>query len=172
LSETLAALPRLRTARLRLAPLGLSDAAQFRAVTDDPKIIAGVDFLSHPFTLADARALIRGAGDGRDRFIGISRNARLIGVVGAHLKAHERIEIGYWIGSAWSGRGYATEAAAAVIASLRRRFPQRRIFAECRPGNRASWRVLEKLGFSPTGKPGARPGRADLVLRGASEGPG
>ena len=164
MSDTLAGLPEIATARLRLAPLRREDAAALSAITDDPAIIASIDFLQSPFTPAEAEVLICGKGDGRDCFFGAWDGASLIGLVGAHLAGEDRIEIGYWIASQRQGRGYATEAAAAVIGLVQSRFPARRIFAECRRDNRASWRVLEKLGFRATGRPGARPERQELVL--------
>jgi RimJ/RimL family protein N-acetyltransferase len=146
-----------------LAPLQLGDAAALRDLTDDPTIAGAIDFLPLPFTQAAAEALIRGIG-ARDCFVGARHEARLIGVVGAHLEGDDRVEIGYWIGRDWRGQGFATEAAGAVVAQLRRDFPARRIIAECRPDNDASWRVLEKLGFRATGAAGARPGRRQLAL--------
>ena len=164
MSETLIGLQGMTTARLRLAPLRAADAAALSAITDDPAIVANIHFLRSPFTPTDAAALISGSGDGRDCFVGAWHGSDLVGVVGAHLGGDDRIEVGYWVASQKQGRGYATEAAGAVIAVLRSRFPARRIFAECRRDNRASWRVLEKLGFRASGKPGARPERQELLF--------
>lgn len=160
------AIPPIATARLRLKPLQAADAPAVAALTDDPEVIAAIDFLTGPFSLEDAAALIRGNGDGRDCFLGCWHHNTLLGVVGAHLRANGEIEIGYWLGSAFHGRGFGTEAAGAVVAMLRRRFPHHRIVAECRPENRASWHVLEKLGFRATGADGHRPDRQRLVLDG------
>ena len=156
-------LPALETPRLRLVRLRPADASALAVLTDDPLITEAIDFLERPFTREDAAALIRAHGDGRDGFFGVWRADRLIGVVGAHLRDPSEIEIGYWIGTAFHGQGYATEASGAVIAMLQREFPARRIIAECRRENRASWRVLEKLGFRPTGAAGSRPGRERLA---------
>ncbi len=164
MSDSLAGLPARRTARLRLAPMRPSDAARLRAITDDRAITDRIHFLARPFTRVAALRLIRGAGDGRDRFIGVWRGLSLVGVVGAHFGGDDRIEIGYWIARAHHGKGYATEAAACVVTLLQRRFAARVVVAECRPDNRASWRVLAKLGFRPTGALGLRPGRHVLAL--------
>jgi RimJ/RimL family protein N-acetyltransferase len=163
MTNALAAL-RPTTKRVRLEPLGLGDAAALHALTDDPAIAGVIDFLPNPFTLADAQDIIRRNDDDSECFFGVWRGDRLAGVVGAHLLGVERIEIGYWVGGAFQGMGLATEAAAAVIAAVQSKFPGRRIVAECRPDNLASWRVLEKLGFRPTGQIGARPGRQLLAL--------
>jgi len=160
---SLGALLRLKTRRLELKPLRRADAAALRAITDMPAIAGAIEFLPSPFTLAAARALIARNEDERECFVGVRRRGRLAGVVGAHRQNEERIEIGYWVGPAYQGQGIATEAAGAVVAALGENFSVR-IVAECRPENRASWRVLEKLGFRATGEEGARPGRKLLAL--------
>jgi RimJ/RimL family protein N-acetyltransferase len=47
---------------------------------------------------------------------------------------------------------------------LKGAYPERRIFAECRPENVASWRLLEKVGFRASGADGVRSGRKRLVF--------
>lgn len=174
--DSLADLPRIETARLSIAALRPEDAQDLRRLTDDPAITAAVDFLPAPFTVRDAEQLIRSGARGQDRFLGAwTRPAGapqtgagtspdlagpdLVGVVGTHLRGPGAIEIGYWIGGAARGRGYAFEAVSAIIGLLVRRFPARIIVAECRPGNVASWGLLQKLGFRDTGEEGHRPGR-------------
>jgi RimJ/RimL family protein N-acetyltransferase len=135
-------------------------------MTDEPAITTAIDFLPTPFTLLDALKLINGHGDGRDCFWGASlrQEAFLIGTVGTHLRAADELEIGYWFVSSVRGQGIATEAADAVVRLVSTAFPNRRIVAECRPQNEASWRLLEKIGFRADGADGARPGRKRLVL--------
>jgi RimJ/RimL family protein N-acetyltransferase len=89
-------------------------------------------------------------------------------VVGAHLRGPGAIEIGYWIGGAARGRGFAYEAVSGLIGLLGRRFPARILVAECRPANTASWGLLHKLGFEDTGEDGHRPGRRVLHRAGPS----
>lgn len=164
--DSLLSLPSCETVRLELRPLMPPDSAVLRTLTDDPAIIAVIPFLSQPFTAADARHLIGKNRTGRDCFFGAWRKGggSLVAVVGAHLRGGAEIEIGYWVGSRFHGKGYGTEAAGAVIALVARHMPTRRIVAECRPENAASWRVLEKLDFRPTGADGTRPGRKLLAL--------
>lgn len=59
-------------------------------------------------------------------------------------------ELGFHIRSAHWGRGYASEAARAVIAYAFGRLGARSLFAGHGPGNDASRRVLEKLRFRHT----------------------
>ncbi|MCJ2013233.1 GNAT family N-acetyltransferase [Methylobacterium sp. J-076] len=166
--DSLADLPRLETERLAIGALRPEDACALRHLTDDPAITGAVDFLPDPFTLDDARDLIRGGNRDGDRFLGVwtrgEGGAALVGVVGAHLRGQGAIEIGYWVGGAARGRGFAFEAVAALVGLLVRRFPARTLVAECRPANTASWGLLRKLGFADTGEEGHRPGRRLLCL--------
>ncbi|KAB1074261.1 GNAT family N-acetyltransferase [Methylobacterium planeticum] len=170
--DSLADLPGLETARLRIAGLAPGDAEAVRTLTDDPAITGAVDFLHAPFTLEDAQDLIRSGHRGSDRFLGAwlrerqgSQREGLVGVVGTHLRGPGAIEIGYWIGGAARGQGFASEAVDGILALLSRRFPHRLIVAECRPGNVASWDLLHKLGFRETGEEGHRPGRRLLEFK-------
>jgi ribosomal-protein-alanine N-acetyltransferase len=61
-----------------------------------------------------------------------------------------RASTGYVLaGDAW-GHGYATEALRAMIA-VSRQLRIVRLYALCHPEHRASWRVLEKCGFTREG---------------------
>ena len=155
------------TPRLRLRLLEVGDAAAFRVMTDDPAITDNVHFLSYPFTIADAKQLILGDGDGRDGFWGVwdLKEAAMIGTVGSHLRGADEIEVGYWFAGSAQGRCLGTEAVGAVVQALGTAFPSRVIYAECRPENTASWRLLERLGFRFCGGNGLRTGRKRLVWR-------
>jgi ribosomal-protein-alanine N-acetyltransferase len=61
--------------------------------------------------------------------------------------AHQRADLGYWLGVPFWGQGYATEAARLVISFGFARLHLHRIQARCFPRNRASARVLEKVGM-------------------------
>lgn len=58
-------------------------------------------------------------------------------------------ELGYGLVPSARGRGLATEAVGAACAHLERRHGVRRLTAEVQPGNSASMRVLQRLGFVP-----------------------
>ena len=155
----------IETARLSLRLLHPTDAAEVQQMTDHPVITDLIHFLPQPFTIADAARMIRGAGDGRDCFVGAwCRNGELVAIVGTHLHGEHEVEIGYWVRADRHGQGYATEAASAIVGALRQAFPHRQVVAECRAENSASWHVLEKLGFRASGEKGQRPGRLRLIL--------
>ena len=166
MSISLTDLPSIATTRLRLRPLREPDADAFRQMTDEPSIVAAVDFLRAPFLLADAVRLIRGEGDGKDCFWGVwlGDDETLVGAIGTHLREGDEVEIGYWFSPAARGQGVASEAVGAVVQAVKTAYPHRRLHAECRPQNAPSWHLLERLGFRADGTDGVRAGRKRLSL--------
>lgn len=160
----LSSLPAVDTPRVSLRPCSLADAEAFQALTNDPVVAEAVDFLSFPFTLTDAERLIAGRDGGRDCFWDVRLLGGMIGVIGTHLRGLDEIEVGYWFAPKVHGRGFASEAVAAMVGALCAAYPGRRIVAECRPQNTASWRLLERTGFCPDGRDGQRAGRKRLVF--------
>jgi len=61
-------------------------------------------------------------------------------------------DIGYELNPKYWGRGYATEAARAMLAFGFDTLGLHRVWAECVAGNLASRRVLEKLGMTLEGR--------------------
>ena len=80
-----------------------------------------------------------------------SRPNELIGMIGAHRQASGMPFLGYWLGSAHWGKGYATEAAQAMVDTLFSLTQIAAIEADVRVINPASRRVLEKSGFRQEG---------------------
>src|SRR5262245_55275775 len=74
----------------------------------------------------------------------------LIGMCGLEWHPGEEPEIGYWLGVPYWGRGYATEAARAVIDHAFEDLRLDLLIAGARVSNPASRRVLEKCGFQWT----------------------
>jgi ribosomal-protein-alanine N-acetyltransferase len=151
-------IPELTTARLRLRLPQLDDAAALLAVLGDPEVTRyhNVPTLT---TLGDARALLerldqRFAAHETIRWaIELGQHREMIGTVGL-LRfdlAHRRAEVGYEIGRRWWGRGLASEATAAVVRYAFSVLGLHRIEAGVLPGNDASVRVLQKLGFLEEG---------------------
>jgi RimJ/RimL family protein N-acetyltransferase len=60
-------------------------------------------------------------------------------------------EIGWVFHSGYQGRGYATEAALALLDYGFRELGLHRIIATCQPENPASYRVMEKIGMRREG---------------------
>lgn len=148
----------ITTPRSRIAPLDVADAVELQGITD-ASVTSRVSFLSEPFTLEDARALVVENAD--HRFYGVRDRASdaLRGVIGVHRRPLGAIEIGYWFAASARGQGLATEAVDAMLDALDGLPTCSRIEAECAVDNRPSWNLLEKLGFKATGNAGLRPER-------------
>lgn len=89
----------------------------------------------------------------------------LIGAIGV---GGTPLGISYFIDPAQTGRGYATEAASAVISLCRDHLHMNALTADHFSDNPASGRVLQKLGFLKTGQDfgtsAARPAPAPILL--------
>ena len=81
----------------------------------------------------------------------LKENNKLIGNIYFAKQEFKTWEIGYVFNRSYQGRGYATEAANAVIAYGFNTRGARRIVAMCNPLNTASWRLLERLGMRREG---------------------
>jgi len=171
----------LETPRLRLRRLVLADEADLIALDLDPEVMryvgspAGVKTTAE--TAARARERIRAAADGEQGPLGFWRiEAREDGAflgLGALLPmpAHATggasaagdapigggapidgdVEIAYRLARCAWGRGLATEAAGALVAHALRAVGLPQVVAVTYPENRASQRVLDKLGFERRG---------------------
>ncbi len=60
-------------------------------------------------------------------------------------------ELGYGIAPPWEGKGYTTEAAACLVDWAFAQPGVEMVEGETEPGNAASRRILQKLGFLPCG---------------------
>ena len=151
--------PTLRTARLVLRPFRDADAPEVQRLCGDPRIADTTLAIPHPYPDGAAEAFIaRHQADydaGRDLTLAITEKdgGALVGAVGLRINPeHLRGELGYWIAvPAWN-RGYATEAAQAVMRWGFRHAGLHRIHAHHITRNPASGRVMEKLGMSREGE--------------------
>ena len=147
-------LPTLETMRLVLRPLRDNDADAFQRICDDPEMARNVEGVPYPYPDGAALEWIRGVRDQLDRAEGgalaitLRDTGEVIGDVMLRVNAaNHRAELGYILGREHRGRGYATEAAGAMVRCAFEALGLRRLFALSYVRNEASCRVLEKLGF-------------------------
>ncbi len=133
-----------------MRPIAMKDASRIAKLVNDREIAEKVSHIPYPYDVEDARRWIRGLGD--ERVFVIIRRFRLIGCVGLNPKSQTSCELGYWIGRKWWGRGYATEAAAAVLPIAFTNPAVVLVTSAHFKDNPESGNVLYKLGFSPAGE--------------------
>ena len=84
-----------------------------------------------------------------------SRSYTMIGVVTMKLRRFgdgpSAPDVGYGLLPAFQGKGYATEAAAALVQWFEKEKGQTEFFGFCDPANEGSKRVLQRIGFEPRG---------------------
>ncbi|MFN3387631.1 MAG: GNAT family N-acetyltransferase [Allosphingosinicella sp.] len=145
-----------RTQRLLLRPGWSQDTEAFHAAIRDEGIVRNLASAPWPYTLADARAFLATERKPSEPasliFLRGAGAPELVGVIGIGPRPDGEMDLGYWIARAHWGRGYATEAGRAVIAMARDSLRMTRLSAGHFVDNPASGRVLEKLGFRPTGR--------------------
>ena len=148
-------IPVLETERLRLRPFTFDDEVAVFALVSDPEIARFVRFEAHR-NRAETRAFLElvfecyGRGDPFAWAIVLREDTRLIGSCGFVSQAPERksAEIGYWLGKPYWGKGYAVEAALALVRFGFEQMGLERVEAKCFNENRAGQRVIEKLGMN------------------------
>ncbi|CAN5226543.1 GNAT family N-acetyltransferase [soil metagenome] len=146
--------PVIETPRLLLRPPRLRDLDDLVAGVGDLRVSRMLGRVPHPYTRADAEnflaAVKRNARSGKSLNLSIFRDGRLIGGIGTSaLPAY--CEFGYWLAyDAW-GKGFATEAAGAVLAYGFDVLGLGLIRSGILAGNTASMRVQVKLGFRRIG---------------------
>ena len=141
----------LETERLILRPFTMRDAPVIQRLLNDPSVSDGLLSIGYPFGMADARKWL--ARNVTNRFaITIKTSSELCGGIGIHSDARQpRAEMGYWVGRAFWGNGYAAEAAQAIVKFGFEIMGLQRIGAMHFPRNAASQRVLEKIGMKREG---------------------
>jgi RimJ/RimL family protein N-acetyltransferase len=109
--------------------------------------------IPHPYTLADAQAFLTAAnaGGGEIVFLITAWDGAVLGCCGIGKRDGEHPEVGYWLGVPFWGKGYATEAARALIDHAFGELGYDVLVSGARVSNPASRRVLQKCGFEWTG---------------------
>jgi RimJ/RimL family protein N-acetyltransferase len=146
--------PVLITERLVMRAPREEDIAQLVELADNRHIAEMLARMPHPYGEAEARAFLAMT---RSRHAGIVYALTTAGadaLVGcAGLNATDRgLELGYWIGEPHWKRGYATEAAHALVDLAFQRTSIQVLHASTRVINPASRRVIHKCGFQYAGQ--------------------
>ena len=140
----------LRTERLLLRRARAGDAPALHAIMRQPEAMRFWSTLPHANLAATEEfvgKMMVPPPDGSDDDFIIEAGGRVIGKIGAWRLP----EFGYLLDPAMWGRGYASEALAAFIAH-RRAAGGAELIGDTDPRNAASIRLLQRHGFSETGR--------------------
>jgi RimJ/RimL family protein N-acetyltransferase len=146
----------LRTARLTLRAPRAGDGAVINAavVESFAELNAWMPWAREPQGVEDSELFARrGAAEFLTRvnlpMLLFLHDGRFVGASGMH---HidwtvPRFEIGYWCRTSLTGRGYVSEAVAALTTMAFERLAAARVEIRTDARNERSWRVAERLGF-------------------------
>lgn len=139
--------------QIQIRPWQHKDAEPLVALANNKKIWDNVrDYFPHPYTTKDAKdwlALNVGITPVLNFVIEVDGNfAGSVGMVPKTDVYRCNMEIGYWLGEPYWGKGIASTAIALMCDIVWQNYSHiNRIYAEVFEGNKASMRVLEKNGF-------------------------
>lgn len=146
--------PVLLTERLVLRKPHESDAADLARLANNPRVALMLTRMPHPYGMREADAFLSYAANRRHGCISavtLAANGRFIGCAGLEPADGGALELGYWFGQPYWGKGYATETAHALVDVAFRNTDVDMVHASCRVTNSASRRVLHKCGFQFAG---------------------
>lgn len=148
----------ITTERLVLRLFQTSDAEVVARHCNNYKIYINTLYLPYPYSLSDALSWIAHHYDNfmNDRSYEFAITNKETGeVLGAiALTNNQRSnqgEIAYWIGEPYWGKGYATEAARAIVQFAFEEKKLHKVFARYFSTNPASGKVMEKIGMKKEG---------------------
>ncbi|QFT34479.1 Ribosomal-protein-serine acetyltransferase [Labrenzia sp. THAF82] len=137
---------------VRLDKPRMDDLADLVFLANNKTVAANLAAMPHPYTIENARTLVKQADRVRDKSamfaIRLKSTGRLIGVAKyAPVDAEGPVHIGYWLGEPFWGQGLATEAVHALVDHAFTYHDINELQGSCRVTNPASRRVLVKSGF-------------------------
>ncbi|HEY1188738.1 MAG TPA: GNAT family protein [Gemmata sp.] len=147
--------PVLTTERVTLRPFVEADAEPLFECAKNPNVTRYTLWEAHT-SIADAIMFIRDyavlrymEGTAEPYAITLNPAPQPVGSCGCFWAAepHRTMELGYWIGEPFWGKGYVVEACRAVLDFAFAEYGPERMQARVIDGNTASERVLQKLGF-------------------------
>lgn len=149
---------KLETQRLILRGLEESDAIDLYPIINDPEVSNNL-LVPHPFPKSRMLPWIRERREAlrnRERYMlavvprEVGKAIGVCGLIGISWE-HKNGELIYWIGKPYWGKGYTTEAARELVRFGFEDLGFERISVGCFTRNKASSRVIEKLGFKYEG---------------------
>lgn len=147
--------PVLVTERLVLRPPHEDDLEELAELANNRRIAEMLARMPHPYGPGEARQFLNSTRVKREAgcvyALALGANGAFIGCAGLN-PTPRGLELGYWIGEPYWARGYATEAAHALVDLAFRATTIDTLHVSCRVINAASRGVIHKSGFQYAGQ--------------------
>ena len=142
-----------------MRPFELADASTVQRLAGDERVARAAAAIPHPYPDGEAERWISTHAEAfasrREIVFAVTLPERneLVGAMSLLdlSQPHARGELGYWTGVEYWNRGYCTEAAARLIRYAQEELGITKVVARCAAHNRASSRVMEKVGMKCEG---------------------
>jgi ribosomal-protein-alanine N-acetyltransferase len=145
---------RLESERLLLRPPGRRDIPAIVPLANDYDVAKNLAKMPHPYSAQDAEWFVanceekRAAGTDYTFVITDKSDGAVMGCIGLH-RGGGTFEFGYWLGKPYWKNGYATEAAARLVAFAFDDMQADTVWAGWFHDNPRSGNVLAKVGLLP-----------------------
>ncbi len=150
----------LKTDRLVLRSLSLDDAPAFSLYMNDYDLAKMTGSIPHPFPILAAEFKIMAMQAQKRRGLAVpyaitQNGGKLIGIADIFRRSPTAPwELGYWLAKPYWGQGYCREAMQGLVTEIQNSQNISYFIANVWHDNPASVRLLETLGFQPTGPQG------------------
>ncbi|MEQ9519581.1 MAG: GNAT family N-acetyltransferase [Parvibaculum sp.] len=146
--------------KLRLRPFSAEDAPRVAELLNNWNVASMLARVPFPYTQEGAVTWIATHNErreaGTDWPFAIETKNGLVGTIGIHQSGSDTMELGYWIGEPYWGKGITSEAARVLINFSFDILNLETLASNHYADNPASGRILTKSGFEKTGE-GIRP---------------
>src|SRR5690625_2893239 len=147
----------LETDRLILRPSRMDDATRVQELAGNEDVAKTTLGIQHHYPIDAAESLIeshlRMVKNGTFPFAMVLKSESiLVGTMTIRVnKPHKKGELAYWVGKAYWGNGYATEAAAEIVRHSFEDLNLNRVCARAMSKNPASVKVMKNIGMKKKG---------------------
>ena len=143
---------KIETERLILSPLKESDIPLITEYLQEKIISDNTSHIPYPYSEPDARTWLKMSNDALTAKTGYTfaireKEGKIIGAIGLHDRGDDKAELGYWIAVPFWNKGYATEAASAILNFGIKELKFHKIYATHFIHNPASGKIMEKIGM-------------------------